>query len=37
MLASFGANVVVSDFNLEAAQRVAEEINDEGGSAIAVM
>ena len=37
MLASFGANVVVSDFNLEAAQQVAEEINDSGGNSIAVM
>jgi 7-alpha-hydroxysteroid dehydrogenase len=36
MLASFGANVVVSDFNLDAAKRVAEEINDEGGNAIAL-
>ena len=36
MLASFGANVVVSDFNLEAAKKVAEEINDEGGNAIAL-
>lgn len=35
MLASFGANVVVSDFNLEAAQQVAEDINLEGGNAIA--
>ncbi len=36
MLASFGANVVVSDFNLDAAKQVAEEINDEGGNAIAL-
>ena len=36
MLASFGANVVVSDFNLEAAAEVAQEINDEGGNAIAL-
>ena len=36
MLASFGANVVVSDFNLEAAANVAQEINDEGGNAIAL-
>lgn len=36
MLASSGANVVVSDFNLEAAEQVAKDINDEGGSAIAV-
>ena len=36
MLASFGANVVVSDFNLEAAAQVAQEINDEGGNAIAL-
>ena len=35
MLASFGANVVVSDFNLESAQQVAEDINLEGGNAIA--
>ena len=36
MLASFGANVVVSDFNLEAAEQVANDINEDGGSAIAV-
>ena len=36
ILASFGANVVVSDFNLEAAQKVAQDINDDGGNAIAV-
>ena len=36
MLASFGANVVVSDFNLDAAKQVVEEINDEGGNAIAL-
>ena len=36
MLASFGANVVVSDCNLEAAAEVAQEINDEGGNAIAL-
>ena len=36
MLAAFGANVVVSDFNLKAAEQVAQDINDEGGSAIAV-
>ena len=36
MLASFGANVVVSDFNIEAAEQVAKDINDDGGSAIAV-
>ena len=36
MLAEFGANVVVSDYNLKAAEQVADEINDEGGSAIAI-
>ena len=36
MLASYGANLVVSDFNLEAAQQVVEEIKDEGGNAIAL-
>lgn len=36
MLASFGANVVVSDYNLEAAKQVAKDINYDGGSAIAV-
>lgn len=36
MLATFGANVVVSDYNLVAAKQVAEEINEEGGNAIAL-
>ena len=36
MLATSGANIVVSDFNLEAAEDVAKDINDKGGSAIAV-
>ena len=36
MLAQFGANLVVSDYNLKAAKQVAAEINDEGGSAIAI-
>lgn len=36
MLASFGANVVVSDYNLQAAEHVAQEINDEGGNAVAL-
>lgn len=33
ILAAAEANVIVSDFNLEAAQRVAEEINQNGGRA----
>ena len=36
MLAAFGANVVVSDYNLDAAKEVAQEIEKDGGSAIAV-
>lgn len=36
MLAQFGANVVVSDYNLKAAEQVADEINNEGGNAIAI-
>lgn len=35
LFASRGANVVVNDFNAEAAQRVVEEIKRAGGSAIA--
>ena len=36
MLAAFGANVVVSDYNLDAAKEVAQEIEKDGGSAIAI-
>lgn len=36
MLASFGANVVVSDYNIESAEQVAKDINEEGGNAVAV-
>ena len=36
MLAAYGANVVVSDLKLEDAERAAEEINSNGGNAIAV-
>ena len=36
MLAAFGANVVVSDYNLQAAQKTSMEINEKGGKSIAV-
>lgn len=36
MLAAFGANVVVSDYKLEAAKKVVEEIINEGGKAKAI-
>jgi len=36
MLAAYGANVVVSDYNLEDAKKAAKEINDNGGKAIAI-
>ena len=36
MLAAFGANVVVSDYNLEAAQKTSNEINEKGGKTIAI-
>ncbi len=36
ILAAFGANVVVSDYNLEAAQKTAKGINEDGGRAIAI-
>ncbi|WP_310993684.1 glucose 1-dehydrogenase [Aequorivita marina] len=36
MLAAFGANVVVSDYNLEDAKKTTKEINDNGGKAIAI-
>ncbi len=36
MLAAFGANVVVSDYNLDDAKEVVQEIENDGGSAIAV-
>lgn len=36
MLAAFGAQVVVSDYNLEAAQKASEEINSNGGKSIAI-
>lgn len=36
MLAAHGANVVVSDYNLEDAKKTSKEINDNGGKTIAV-
>ncbi len=36
MLAAYGANVVVSDYNLDAAKATAKEIVDAGGKAIAI-
>lgn len=36
MLAAFGANVVVSDYNLEDAKKTAKEISDNGGETIAI-
>lgn len=36
ILAAHGANVVVSDYNLEVAEKTAKEINDNGGTAIAI-
>lgn len=36
MLAAFGAKVVVSDYNLEAAQKTSKKINDNGGETIAI-
>lgn len=36
MLAAFGANVVVSDYNLEAAEKTAKEINETGRKAFAI-
>ena len=36
MLAAHGANVVVSDYNMEAAEKTAGEINDDGGTAISI-
>ncbi|TYC09668.1 glucose 1-dehydrogenase [Bizionia gelidisalsuginis] len=36
VLSAYGANVVVSDYNLEAAQQTADAINKSGGTAIAV-
>ena len=36
ILAAYGANVVVSDYNLEAAQKTSKEINDDGGKTIAI-
>lgn len=36
MLAAFGANVVVSDYNLEAARETSKAINDQGGKSIAI-
>ncbi|MEO8852200.1 MAG: glucose 1-dehydrogenase [Ginsengibacter sp.] len=36
ILAAFGANVVVSDYKLEAAEKVVEEIVNEGGKAMAI-
>ncbi len=36
MLAAYGANVVVSDYNLEDAKKTSKAINDDGGKTIAV-
>jgi len=36
ILAAYGANVVVSDYNLEAAKKTAKEINANNGKAIAI-
>lgn len=36
MLSAFGANVVVSDYNLEAAQKTSKEINENDGKTIAI-
>ena len=36
MLAAFGANVVVSDYNLDAAKEVVQEIESDGGKAVAI-
>lgn len=36
MLSAFGANVIVSDYNLEAAEKTAKEISDNGGNALAI-
>jgi len=36
ILAAYGARVVVSDYNLEAAEKTAKEINDDDGKAIAI-
>ncbi|SHI37447.1 short chain dehydrogenase [Arenibacter nanhaiticus] len=36
ILAAYGAQVVVSDFNMEAAQQAAQEIVAEDGKAIAI-
>lgn len=36
MLAAHGANVVVSDYNLDDAKKTTKEINDNGGKAIAI-
>lgn len=36
MLAAHGANVVVSDYNLEDAKKTAKEISDDGGTAVPI-
>lgn len=36
MLAAFGANVVVSDYNMDSAEKTSEEINNNGGNTIAI-
>lgn len=36
ILAAYGANVVVSDYNLEDAKNTSKEINDNGGKSIAI-
>lgn len=36
MLAAYGANVVVSDYDMEAAEKTSKSINDNGGTSIAI-
>jgi len=36
MLAAFGANIVVSDYNMDSAEKTSEEINNNGGNTIAI-
>ncbi len=36
ILAAFGANVVVSDYDMEAAKKTSKSINDDGGKSIAI-
>ena len=37
MLSDFGADVVMADLKLEDAQKVADQINEKGGRAIAIL